>query len=32
MKEVEVFAGDIRDSNGVLEAMKGMTRFSTLPP
>lgn len=26
MKEVEVFAGDIRDSNGVLEAMKGIDK------
>jgi len=25
-EEVEVFAGDIRDSNGVLEAMKGIDK------
>jgi len=31
MKEVEVFAGDIRDSNGVLEAMKGIDKVFHLP-
>jgi len=30
MKEVEVFAGDIRDSNGVLEAMKGIDKVFLL--